>query len=1159
METRLGRRLLPLHTVLVLLLIVGSHVGADEPNPPAHIFLWSSQGPVAVERATQITASASASSVGEQLMSKLLDGPTPQERERGLSTAIPEGVALAEVLAEPDGAVIVRLDAPLDAWDDLSHESFEIIVNQIGDTLRCLEWNDVRIQVTGAAGSFVPLADFLPKISVSRKETVSGGTPLLTAQTTQSPSRGQGQPAGALSGKTVYVSAGHGWEWAYDGRCQCVRWKTQRPAYPSDPSYDGPIIEDHNNAEAVNQYLLQYLWNAGAMVWPTREQGTIAVELISDNDVQQAGTDYAETGSWWSTSTAGTGYDGTLYRWTQTVTGGPTATATWGAHLPRDGRYPVYAWYRPGSNRAQQAHYVVHHAGGDTTVIVDQRQHGDTWRYLGTYGFLAGQKARVTLTNQSNAVGQAVIADAVRFGGGTFDNLKGIDTSASYPPDKPWWEVSAFYYTQKMGMDAAYGDVTARPLYARWEHGGTGDDAVYVSWHTNGYNGTIRGTETYAHNGVTKPRTEGSLELRHAIHSEIVHDIRAGWDPNWTDRGEKTANLGELRELWDDDASARMPGALTEIGFHDNPEDTDALKDPRFNMLVARALYQGIVKYFTQRDGVSLPLLPEPPTKPRVQNLGGGALRVSWEPSPTDSQGLRGDPPTGYRVYTSPNGIGWSDGQLITDGTSVTLTGLSEDQLIYVRVTAVNGGGESFSTETLAARVGERTGTLLVHGFDRLNNTMLLSENDLIEGDNRRMILDRVNNYAYVIEHAEAIPYSFDSACNEAVASELVSLKDYRLVDWILGRESYDDETLSRGEQTLLRSYLDEGRALFISGTEIGWDLHNLGDAEDREFFSQYLRASYTGDDAGTYEVAPVSGSIFDGLGSFRFDAPGMYLPEYPDQIGTSSGSTQALRYQGGKGGVAAVQHADGCERVVTFGFPFETIQPESRSAVMGRVLDFLDECLQAPAEAAIVSPSDSSAHGTIPVFSGTAQDYGGGLHHVEVQIGRASDGGCWTGSSWQLDPIWVRADGLSSWSYPLPQSLTDGDYVLQARACAPNGTCQPVPDRATFTVDTVPPPATSLISPIGGITLQAVRVELAWEPIAQDGGSDILYKVKVDEREFITDEVPCTTWVAGSGSHTWGVQVIDRAGNGSTWVEDRFSLEQFHFWLIGIFRDFSY
>ncbi|HIE37934.1 MAG TPA: hypothetical protein EYP77_02510, partial [Anaerolineae bacterium] len=102
------------------------------------------------------------------------------------------------------------------------------------------------------------------------------------------------------------------------------QWRTQRPPYPNPP-YVGPIIEDHNNGEAVNQYLLQYLWNAGAQVWPVRERDMNGIEREVNND-DPAG--YTEAGAWNDGGLAG--YDlnvpGQTYRYATAVTG--TATAT---------------------------------------------------------------------------------------------------------------------------------------------------------------------------------------------------------------------------------------------------------------------------------------------------------------------------------------------------------------------------------------------------------------------------------------------------------------------------------------------------------------------------------------------------------------------------------------------------------------------------------------------------------------------------------------------------------------------------------------------------------------------------------------------------------------------------------------------------------------
>ena len=1036
-------------------------------DPTVTVCFWSAQGPICVERPVGVGV---ATLDPERRLAALLAGPTSDERAQGLWSAIPAGTTLGEVELVPSLAegpapspvegpqqgltVVVRLRIPPEALKTLSHADFEVSVHQIGWTLEPLGWRDLRIQTWDPGTSkYVPLAAFLPEIPAPRKETVLSGEeipPLAVDVAGQPPAPGQGQPPGALTGKTVYVSAGHGWLW----NDNVDTWRTQRPPYPNPP-YVGPIIEDHNNAEAVNQYLLRYLWNAGAQVWPVREQDSNAVErIVNDDD----GTGYAEEGTWFTSSSPG--YDPNVpehtYHYAVTAVDAATASATWTAALPADGRYAVYVWYRPGSNRAPDAHYTVHHAGGETTVVVDQRHHGITWHYVGTYGFRAGEEARVTLTNYSSLTGRVVVADAVRFGGGTFDDLTGIQTVAPYAPGKPWWEVAAFYHTQRLGVDPddypEFNDVIARPIYARWEHAGTGDDAVYVSWHTNGYDGTARGTETYVHNGETLTRTEGSLELGHAIHTEVVHDIRAGWDPTWADRGEKQKNLGELRLLWDDDPEVRVPGALIEIAFHDHPEDADALKEPTFQMLAARAMFQGIVKYFEQDDGEDLTLLPEPPTHLTARNVGGGRVRVSWQPSPTDDLDLAGDAAAGYWVYTSTDGLGWSDGiPVATTVYTLTHTPIPpHSSLLFVRVTAINEGGESFPTETLGVRVGADAGVLLVNGFDRLNDTMLVPETDPVEGYNLRMFLDQMNRYDYAIQHGETIFYAFDSASNEAVQDGLVSLGDYVLVDWILGEESAPDETLSGTEQARLETFLDGGGALFISGTEVGWDLDLFGTAGDRAFYNGYLRADYAGDDAGTYLVAPSPGSIFEGLDPFRFDAPGMYDADYPDQLTPVSSSMAALAYQGGAGGAAAVQYADGCQRLVYFGFPFETIWPEQRAAVMGRVLDFLDECLALP-RTTIRSPTDGGWYVATPPLEGLASgSYA--VDKVEVTVCRDSDGLCWDSAAWVSGATWLEATGTTEWVYPLP-SLELGGYEIQARAWDSQGRVDPVPASASFRV----------------------------------------------------------------------------------------------------------
>jgi len=991
------------------------------------------------------------------------------------------------------------------AGDGLGVEAVQSAVRR---ALVPVDWRVLRVQardpMTGACRA---LSSFLPRDSGF---SVAGAEPVTPAAAASFP-RG-------LAGKTVYVSAGHGWQWSYVSEM----WRPQRGVTEG-------LIEDHNNAEAVGQYLIPYLENAGATVIPVRERDWNTARVIADNDPGAPG--YVETGVW-ATGVL-TGYAGGTYRFAATVAGLPTATASWQIVVPRQGTYALYAWVYPGWNRAPDAHYTVSHAGGTTTVWLDQRLRRPTWRYLGTFPFYAGM-ATVTLDNASaGGSGMAVIADALRLGGGSFDSLDGIVTDATFPPQRPWWEIATFYYSQWMGLNyddwEGFNDVTARPMFARWNHAGSAEDALYISWHTNGYTGTTRGTESYVHNGDTYSRTLGSLELQAAVHTELIHDIRAGWDAAWVDRGRRQADLGEVRMLWDDDPATRMPGVLLEIAFHDNPADAQALKDPRFNQLAARAVYQGIVRYFELRDSVDLLALPEPPTHLRVQNLGGGAVRVAWQPSPTDGAGLRGEAATGYRLYTSPDGFAWGEPVAVA-GTSHTLAGLSAGQTLCVRVTAINDGGESFPTEVLGARVGDQPLLLIVSGFDRLHADEVVIQLDPVEGPNARMWVNQMNSHNYIVHHGQAVPaaYAWNSASNEAVRDGLVALQDTLLVDWLLGEEAaLEDGTLNAVERTALTAFLASGRALLISGSYLAWDLDGMGRAP--AFVRETLRAGYVVSDAGTSTVQPVAGGAFAGLGTLAFDAPDAYVVDAPDVLAPLNGATAALNYTGGVGGAAAIQYAEGCQRLLVLGFPFEALPQPSRSAVMARAVDYLAACMEP--DTMIETPRASGAYSVTPAFAGSAS--GWGLTGVAVQVQRASDSAYWNGTSWGA-AAWLSATGTTSWSYPLPGLTVEGNYTVTARAASTQ--LDPSPAAVTFTYDVTPPLTPTLITPTGGVFLRTPSLVFQWTA-PEDAGSPLVYHLEVGTRIY-NAPTPTYTATLPTGVYTWRVRAVDAAGNVGPWSD---------------------
>ncbi len=115
----------------------------------------------------------------------------------------------------------------------------------------------------------------------------------------------------------------------------------------------------------------------------------------------------------WSTGTYGTPW-GSYYHWAMTTgVGEASASAEWRPDLPVSGYYYVSVYYVPGTNRAEDAPFTVHHAGGDTLVEINQQINGETWVQLGAFSFNAGTSGSVELSNDAGA--SVVIADAVRF------------------------------------------------------------------------------------------------------------------------------------------------------------------------------------------------------------------------------------------------------------------------------------------------------------------------------------------------------------------------------------------------------------------------------------------------------------------------------------------------------------------------------------------------------------------------------------------------------------------------------------------------------------------------------------------------------------------------------------------------------------------------
>jgi type IX secretion system substrate protein len=295
-----------------------------------------------------------------------------------------------------------------------------------------------------------------------------------------------------------------------------------------------------------------------------------------------------------------------------------------------------------------------------------------------------------------------------------------------------------------------------------------------------------------------------------------------------------------------------------------------------------------------------------------------------------------------YFVYPSDDGVNFAQ-PIIGNSNVIHVTNLPPNSRYYIKIVAENSYGSSPESEVLSIITGGEPSSkvLIVNGFDRSS-----------EG----------NTFNFVRQHSEALlsrSVYFESATNDAVLDGIVDLQDYAAVDYILGDESTADETFSDAEQALIKNYLQYGGKLFISGSEIAWDLDWKGSASDKSFIHNFLKIEYVADapggSAGTYYSANgIFGSIFSDLPQFSFDdgTHGTIDVDYPDVVKGINGSSLCLQYTGfatsygGAGTNYAGMFNGGTVegKIVALGIPFETIYPEDiRNNLMGKIIDFFD------------------------------------------------------------------------------------------------------------------------------------------------------------------------------------------------------------------------
>lgn len=557
-------------------------------------------------------------------------------------------------------------------------------------------------------------------------------------------------PDHGLAGRNIVVWASHGW--MFDNRGS-QRWVWQRGRLFTS-------VEDLLPMSFVNPFLLPMLENAGAVVFNCRERDFQLNEAVLDDGDGNASPALGrfEVSGGFNPSKA-LGFrnglapfpdglnphrQGTTHE-SSTVTGKVTSTARWTPNIPEDGDYGVYISYASLPDSANDAHYIVHHAGGTTTFLINQQMAGNTWVWLGQFHFHAGAHAdtgSVELTNESAKTSQRVSADAVKFGGGMGSILRGGNVSGY-----PRYAEAARYWFQYCGIDPkliyAYGkiggneyteDYVSRAEYVNYLMGtprGPHADPKFpglnvpvdlsFAFHTDaGITTGVVGTlsiHTIRDENRSETFPDGrsrmlNRDLGDIVQTQIVNDVRAEFTTQWTQRELMNRSYAESR-------MPNVPAILVEMLAHQNYDDMKFALDPRFRFVVARAMYKGMLRFLATEYGFEPVITPLAPDHLKAETVAPGRVRVSWAAvaDPLE-QTAKAD---GFILYRRDGDGGFDNGMRVKDATA-EVTVPDAEGIYSFRVTAYNAGGESFPSETLAVRTGASGAkrALIVNAFDRI-------------------------------------------------------------------------------------------------------------------------------------------------------------------------------------------------------------------------------------------------------------------------------------------------------------------------------------------------------------------------------------------------------------------------------------------------------
>ncbi len=485
-----------------------------------------------------------------------------------------------------------------------------------------------------------------------------------------------------------------------------------------------------------------------------------------------------------------------------------------------------------------------------------------------------------------------------------------------------------------------------------------------------------------------------SRDLTDIIQTQITEDIRKVFAPEFTRRGLWNKSYSESR-------TPEVPAMLLELLSHQNFADMRYGLDPRFKFLVSRAIYKGMLKFSSSLSGSPYIVQPLPVREFSSRFIAKNRVELRWQP--TNDSIEPSAKSEHYIVYTRIDEGGFNNG-IVTNNNKIVME-IQPGKIYSFKISALNDGGESFPSEILSVcrMQHERGNVLIVNGFDRIsapgsfvqNHTSGGFKNDddpgvpylndysfigkqfefdrskpWVTDDNQgfgasysnyetQVIAGNTFDYPYL--HGKSIKlagFSFVSCSKESVLNKAISLKDYPIVDLILGKQKQtfignakkdmEFKTFPLALQQSLLTYCDQGGKLLVSGAYIASDFYNSNyiKIEEKLFLENTLMIKLNSGIENLSSKVKMVNSPFSEFnrGEFSFyDLPNKYsyYLESANAIEPSGlGAFTICRYNGTN--LSAGVAYKGKYKLCALGFPFEVIQSEKeRNKLMESVLSF--------------------------------------------------------------------------------------------------------------------------------------------------------------------------------------------------------------------------